>query len=159
VLPCLEDDPHGAFSGGTLTTDSVATLATLRAMLDGFMSDLMARNDPATGGKLADNVVITFEGDTPKDPTDTNIWPDQVPGQSNWMYILGCGKLKTGWFGGIDRNGGVKGFDPATGAPTTTPDTTAQAQAAVAAVAYAITNGDKRRVGDFTQLNIDGIVV
>ena len=33
-----------------------------------------------------------------------------------------------------------------------------QARAAVAAVAYAITKGDTRRVGDFTNADITGII-
>jgi hypothetical protein len=48
------------------------------------------------------------------------------------------------------------GFDPATGAPKTY-DGEAQAQAAVAAMAYALT-GDLRRVQDFSRADISGLI-
>ena len=162
VLPSIEDDPHGAFQANALTTDAAATLATMKTMLDGFMTDLAARRDSVTNEPLANNVVITIEGDTPKDPNTNSGWPDQTPGQSNWIYILGGGRLKSGWFGGVDRSGGVQGFNPATGAAIASPNgaaQAAQAQAAVAATAYAITNGDIRRVQDFTSLDISALIV
>jgi hypothetical protein len=102
--------------------------------------------------------VLTIEGDTPKTPLDRTNWLDNTPSDSNWVYVYGGGSLKSGWFGGIDRSGTTKGFNPMTGAPTTY-DGDTQAQAAVAAVAYAIAKGDKRKVGDFSQLDITGLVV
>ncbi len=159
VLPSIRDDPHGAFgTGGNLTTESVAVLASLKTILDAFIADLAGRTDSVTGEKLSDGVIITIEGDTPKTPLVNNTWPDNTPQNSNWMFVLGGGSLKTGWFGGIDRNSNVTGFDPATG-QSKAPDAALQAQAAVAATAYAITRGDRRRVGDFTNVDISGIVV
>jgi hypothetical protein len=159
VLPSIRDDPHGAFGGGgNLTSESVAVLATLKTILDAFMADLGGRTDSVTGERLSDGTIITIEGDTPKTPLVNNTWPDDTPQNSNWMFVLGGGSLKTGWFGGIDRNQTVTGFNPATGNPKA-PDATLQAQAAVAATAYAITRGDRRRVGDFTNVDITGIVV
>jgi hypothetical protein len=158
VLPGMRDDPHGAFGGGgQLTADSTAVITTLRIMLDAFMTDLSQRKDSVTMQPLSDNIVITIEGDTPKDPCTNATWPDNTPNNSNWMFIYGGGKLKTGWFGSVDRNSAVKGFDPSTGAAKTN-DGDLQAKAAVAATAYAITNGDLRRVGDFTNTNINGLI-
>ena len=68
------------------------------------------------------------------------------------------GKLKTGWFGGIDRTGAVTGFDPATGAAAAY-DGDRQAKAACAAVAYAIARGDLRAVQDISRIDIAGITV
>ena len=102
--------------------------------------------------------MITVEGDTPKTPIDRNGWGDATPGDSNWVYVFGNGALRTGWFGGVDRDGVVTGFDPATGAAGAN-QRDLQAQAAVAAVAYAVARGDRRRVQDFTNVDISGLVV
>ena len=53
----------------------------------------------------------------------------------------------------------VRGFDPASGAETAANNRDLQAQAAVAAVADAIAKGDKRRVQDFSNVDITGITV
>src|SRR5690606_22949700 len=137
-LSALDDDPHGAFNDMTSLRNTVATLG---AMLDAFWADMAATpDDSCAGSSLADNFVLTIHGDTPKDPLVRNGWPDGTPGNANWVYVLGGGLLKSGWFGGIDRNGGVQGFDPATGqaAPY---DGGAAAQAATAAIAYAVAKG------------------
>lgn len=155
VLPGLRDDPHTAFTNPTTLQ---STAAGLRRVLEAFMADLASRTDDITHEKLSDNIVMTIEGDTPKTPMDRTNWLDNTPGDSNWVYVYGGGKLKTGWFGGIDRNENVRGFDPSTGAPTAY-DGDLQAQAAVAAVAYAVTKGDIRRVQDFSRTDISGLVV
>jgi hypothetical protein len=67
-----------------------------------------------------------------------------------------AGKLKPGWFGGIDRNGAMIGFDPATGQPTAY-DGDLQAKAACAAVAYPIARGDLSARQDFSRMDITGI--
>jgi hypothetical protein len=134
------------------------TVATLGSMLDAFWTDMAATpDDSCAGSSLADNLVMTIGGDTPKDPRARGGWPDGTPGNTNWVYVLGNGLLKTGWFGGVDRNGGVQGFDPATGqsAPYSGGAT---AQATTAAIAYAIAKGDTRRTDDFARgINISGI--
>lgn len=156
ILPAMRDDPHGAFNdmnGLRMTTTS------LGAIFDGFMADLAdTPDDSCPGSSLADNIVMTIHGDTPKTPLNRSGWPDGTPGNSNWMYVYGNGLLKTGWHGGIDRNGNVQGWDPATG-NNAGYDGGATAQAATAAVAYAVAKGDDRRVSDFARgVNIDGIV-
>ena len=155
ILPGLRDDPHQAFND---MTSLAATTRGYKKILDGFMTDLATKTDSLTGKPLSESIVMTIEGDTPKTPLDRANWLDDTPGNSNWVYVYGGGKLKTGWFGGIARNGTVTGFDPATGASAPYQGDV-QARAAVAAVAYAITNGDTRRVGDFTNADITGIVV
>ncbi len=156
AMSVLRDDPHGAFNDMNNLRMRVSLLGKI---LDGFMLDLAGYDDAScAGSKLSDNVVMTIHGDTPKNPRDRNGWPDGTPNNSNWMYVYGNGLLKTGWFGGIMRDGTVKGFDPATGADN---DTASRdlAGPASAAVAYAIAKGDMRRVGDFARgVNINGVV-
>ncbi|MEZ4399585.1 MAG: hypothetical protein R3B06_06185 [Kofleriaceae bacterium] len=156
VMPAMMDDPHGAFNDMAALR---STTTALGKILDGFMADLAAAQDPSCGGTtLADNVVLTINGDTPKNPLDRGGWPDGTPGNSNWMYVYGNGLLKTGWHGGIDADGTVRGFDPQTGQDngTTPRDLAAPASAAVA---YAIARGDMRRAADFARgVNIGGIV-
>lgn len=155
VLPALRDDPHGAFANMTLLN---STTASLKRVLDAFMADLARRTDDVTGTPLSEDIVITIEGDTPKTPLDRTNWLDDTPEDSNWIYIYGGGKLKTGWFGGISRTGAVKGFDPKTGAATAY-DGALQAQATVGAVAYAVTRGDAKRTNDLVRMDISGIIV
>jgi hypothetical protein len=156
VMPAMNDDPHGAFND---MNNLRMTAATLGKILDGFYADLAATDDASCmGTKLSDNVVLTIHGDTPKNPRARSGWPDGTPSDSNWMYVMGNGLLKTGWFGGVMRDGTVKGFDPATGAENTAGSRDLAAPAS-AAVAYAIAKGDMRRVGDFARgVNIAGIV-
>jgi hypothetical protein len=157
VMPAMRDDPHGAFGDmGTLSE----TIATLGRIMDEFMNDLAAAPDPSCSAKsLADGVVITVHGDTPKDPRERGGWPDNTPQNSNWIYVMGNGYTKTGWFGGVRANGQVDGFDPTTGANVPNQASAVTSAAAGAAVAYAIAKGDMRRVQDFyTGPAIDGIV-
>ncbi len=156
ILPTLRDDPHGAFNDMNNLTQTVTSLG---MVLDGFWADLEATADDSAAGKsLADSIVITIHGDTPKNPLVRNGWPDGTPNNSNWIYVMGNGLLKTGWHGGIRANGTAMGFDPSTGEDANNPST-ATANAATAAIAYALAKGDVRRVGDFARgVEYDGIV-
>lgn len=156
VMPAMNDDPHGAFNDMTNLRNTTTTLGRI---LDGFLADLAASEDASCAGTtLADNVVLTVHGDTPKNPRARSGWPDGTPQDANWMYVLGNGLLKTGWHGGVYRDGTVKGFDPATGAENNA-GSRDLAAAASAAVAYAVAKGDMRRVGDFARgVDIGGIV-
>jgi hypothetical protein len=157
LLPAFEDDPHGAFADmGTLNM----TITTIGQILDAFMADLNGIDDPTcAGSKIGDNTVISIHGDTPKTPLDNSGWPDGTPGDSNWVYALGAGWLKTGWFGGIKRDGSFNGFDPTTGKDMPGQASMATSMAASAAIAYAVTKGDMRRVNDFYKgADIAGIV-
>lgn len=156
VMPAMNDDPHNAFND---MASLRSTAATLGRILDGFMADLASTQDASCAGTtLADNVVLTIHGDTPKNPRARSGWPDGTPSDSNWMYVYGNGLLKTGWFGGVLRDGTVRGFDPATGAENGATSRELAAPAS-AAVAYAVAKGDMRRVGDFARgVNIGGVV-
>lgn len=154
VLPGVRDDPHDAFTNPAKAN----TAGQLKTVLDAFIADLTTRIDDITAKPLVDDLVLTIEGDTPKTPMDRTNWLDDTPGNANWMYVYSGGALKSGWFGSIDRNRGVRGWNPATGAATTSYDGALTAQAAVAAVAYAISKGDKRRVQDFSRVDISGVV-
>ncbi|MBN8615032.1 MAG: hypothetical protein J0L92_30830 [Deltaproteobacteria bacterium] len=146
ILPAFRDDPHGAFNDmGSLRR----TVREAGASLDAFMADLMELEDPTCGGtRIGENTVISIHGDTPKNPLDRGGWPDGTPGDTNWTYVLGAGHLKTGWFGGIRRGGGVVGYDPTTGNDSTM-SSAVTANAAAAAITYAVARGDMRRVSDF----------
>src|SRR5437762_299077 len=114
------------------------------------MAHAALEKDPVCTSKtLADGIVMTVHGDTPKTPFNRNGWPDGTPRNSNWIYVYGNGYLKTGWFGGIDGAGNVTGWDPATGNDVPGQQSAVTAQAAAAAVAYAISRGDMARVQDF----------
>ncbi|NUP09628.1 MAG: twin-arginine translocation signal domain-containing protein [Polyangiaceae bacterium] len=157
ILPAMRDDPHGAFGDmGTLRS----TTQSLGKILDTFMADLAGMDDPScTAKSLADAVVMTVHGDTPKDPRNRNGWPDGTPGDSNWLYVMGNGYVKSGWFGGVRANGSVDVFDPPTGNTVPNGDSSNTAPAAGAAVAYAVAKGDMRRVEDFYNgPSIEGIV-
>ena len=99
ILPAMRDDPHGAFQN---MANLKGTVAMLGQMLDQVVKDLAEDKDPVCSSKtLADNLVITVHGDTPKDPMNNNGWPDGTPNNANWIYVMGNGYVKTGWFGGV----------------------------------------------------------
>lgn len=161
IMPAMMDDPHEAFSNPLALN---ATVSALGRVLDGFLTDLAGAKDPQCPTKTyADTTIVTVHGDLPKTPLERQGWPDSTPGSSNWMYIMGNGYLKTGWFGGVEVDGTVKGFDPATGAEVAWPSDAAGMDAtsapAGAAALFAIAKGDMRRVADFySGPGIDGIV-
>jgi hypothetical protein len=157
IMPVFNDDPHGAFNDMANLTSTVTQLG---RVLDGFWADLEATpDDSCAGSTLADGIVITIHGDTPKDPRDRSGWPDGTPNNSNWIYVLGNGYLRTGWHGGVKADGSTRGFDPATGAENNTPSGQLS-DAATAAIAFAIARGDDRRVSDFARgVDARGITV
>jgi hypothetical protein len=153
VLPAMDDDPHGAFDGG----DVNVVPPQLKAVFDGFMTDLQNTTDDNTMQVLADDTVITVHGDTTKDPLNKGGWPDGTPGNTNLVYMYSAGNLKSGWWGSIDRNGNVKGFD-ATGAATSNYDGTTTAKYAMASIAYAIAKRDDRAISNFANgITISGV--
>jgi hypothetical protein len=157
ITPAMRDDPHGAFGDmGTLQS----TIGGLGKILDEFMNDLAAMPDPScTARSLSDSVVITVHGDTPKDPRERSGWPDGTPNNSNWLYVMGNGYLKTGWHGGVRADGQTDGWDPTTGANIANQQSMNTSAAAGAATAFAIAKGDMRRVQDFyTGPALDGVV-
>ena len=147
IIPAMQDDPHGAF--GDMPNLNM-TVGALGKMLDAFMNDMTAIQDPACITRsLGDMVVLTVHGDTPKDPRDRSGWPDGTPSNSNWLYAMGNGYIKTGWFGGVKADGSVSGFDPSTGQEVPGKPSNDTSASAVAAVAVAVARGDIKRVKDF----------
>ncbi len=156
MLRCFNDDPHGAFGDMNNLNRTVEVLGNI---LNEFMKDAALVADPVAPEKtLADAIVLTVHGDTPKDPLDRNGWPDGTPNNSNWLYVMGNGYTKTGWHGRVRANGQTDSFDPATGQDIANMPSNTQTGAANAAVAFAIARGDMRRVQDFFGGNIDGII-
>jgi len=143
VLRAFNDDPHGAFDGGTALTRPPMH----KAIFDAFMADLSSTVDDNTLKALADDTVITIAGDTTKNPLQRGGWPDGTPMNSNVVYIYSAGHLKSGWFGGTNRAGQVQGVTP-TGDPTTYNGPT-MARYATASIAYAIAKRDERAITTF----------
>lgn len=143
VAPAMTGDTHTAFSSGDVNTIP----AQMKTIFDAFMTDLTTTIDEGTTRPLADDTVLTICGDTPHDALDRAGWPDPTPGNSNMVYVWSAGHLKSGWFGGIKRNGAVDGFDangnvaPYNGANT--------ARLAMASIAYAIAKRDERAISAF----------
>jgi hypothetical protein len=157
MMPAFNDDPHAAFAD---MPTLVSTVTTLGKILDSFLGDLGVDDPTCAGAKISDNVVISIHTDTPKTPLVAAAWPDDTPGNQNWVYVLGAGWLKNGWYGGIDRSGNITGFDPATGnVGANLPQSQANAMPVAGAIAYAVAKGDMRRVEDFYHgSDISGIV-
>jgi len=158
TLPAFLDDPHGAFADlPTLT----ATVQGYGKILDAFLADVMAVDDPMCAGRrIGDNLVMAWIGDTTKDAFVKSAWPDNTVNGHNVMWVMSNGWTKAGWFGGLDVNNTLSTWDPATGANTTTGLSSAQlAMPASAAVLFAVAKGDMRRVQDFYRgPDIGGVV-
>lgn len=173
------NDPHNTFSAGGEAGLNAATVGiAFGNFLNAFMDDLMSVKDPfAPDYLLGDNTVIAFVGDVPRTFISKTAWQDPPGSNQNRTWVMSNGLLRTGFFGG-DRpvtagqggsdNGqdsfgpGESGlFDPRTG--DLLPRGTAVGQfpgktgdqlkpygeMAMAAVLYAVTRGDIRRVNDF----------
>ena len=151
-------DPHVVFDN---VSSLKATVAALGAILNGFYNDLDQTVDPVCPeNKLSKSTILTAHGDTPHTPLQASAWPDATPKNSNWMYVMGGGHLRTGWFGGVHMNGSVDGFDPTTGAAVPNKPSDETSTSAGAAVAYAVAKGDMTVVNTYySGPSIKGIVV
>ena len=143
VMPAFNDDPHGAFDNGAVNTRP----AMHKQIFDAFMMDLTNTVDDNTLKALADDVVVTVAGDTTKSPLNRGGWPDGTPNNSNVVYIYSAGHLKSGWFGGTNRQGNVQGVNAA-GEPAAYNGPT-MARYATASIAYAIAKRDDRLISQF----------
>jgi hypothetical protein len=142
-------DPHVVFSpsNASLLKDTVKALG---RMLDAFYNDLATAPDPACSSMNLDKTtILTVHGDTPHTPLQGDAWPDATPQDSNWMYVMGNGYLRTGWFGGVHADGSVDGFDPTTGNAVPGQPAQQTSTAAGAAVAYAVSKGNKNLVAAY----------
>lgn len=154
VMPAMNDDPHGAFADGRVNTIPPM----LKTIFDAFMTDLKATTDSVTNKVLADDITITISGDTPKDTVSHagGNWGDGTPQGSNFIWVYSSGHLKSGWFGGVKRNGQVDGYDAA--GNTATYNAANTAKMALASVAYSIAKRDDRLSGQFANgIAVSGI--
>jgi hypothetical protein len=154
LMPFMNDDPHGAFADGRVNT----VPALHKQVFDAFMTDLQTTTDDVTNKALADDITITFNGDTPKDTIshDQGNWGDGTPNGSSFVYVYSSGHLKSGWFGGIQRNGTVNGFDAAGNNATYNAANTAKF--ALASIAYSIAKRDDRAAGMFANgIQVSGV--
>jgi hypothetical protein len=145
MIPAMRDDPHGAFNN-IGSSQNIAML--LGKIFDEFMKEAMETPDPACSGRsLLDNMVISVSGDTFKAPFNRAGWGDGTPANSNLMYVMGAGYLKTGWLGNIAPNV-TQAMDPNTGQLVAASGATlgAAAGGAAAAIAYAVAKGDGQNV-------------
>lgn len=160
VMRGFNNDPHGMFAAGDAA--AMATAQAVGKMLNGLHDFAKSKADPSCSAKtLADSIVFSVSGDTFKAPFARNGWGDGTPNGSNVLYIQGGGHLKTGWFGDMDPTAGAVGWDQATG--TTSGAYTGRGAelgaSAAAALLYAVSKGDARRVRDFYNGKpIDGVV-
>lgn len=150
-------DPHKAFLN---MTQLQAIVATFGQMFNAFYNDLSASPDPTCQSQTLDkSVIFTVHGDTPKTPRQTDAWPDGTEQNSNWLYVMGGGYVKNGWYGGIDADGSVRGFDPTTGMDVAGQASNVTTNAACASVAYAVAKGNMSRVTEiYKGPSIEGIV-
>ena len=140
-------DPHAVFNDMAALT---ATVQCFGDILNGFYSDLALADDPVCmGQKMDQSTVLTVHGDTPHNPLVASGWPDATPDGSNWLYVMGAGHLKGGWYGGVRANSQVDGFNPTTGETVPNQKSTITSAAAGAAVAYAVAKGNMNTVSPF----------
>jgi hypothetical protein len=147
-------DPHNTFNGSADLTRSINTSATVGLILEGWYNYLNGIPDPENGGTLADHTVMTVHGDTPHTPLQGGGWPDATPDACNWMYVVGKGYIKTGWFGRVQvlankaQSGCTRLFDTKTGDDYAAgaKNSSICTQAACGSVAYAVAKGDDNLV-------------
>jgi hypothetical protein len=159
VMRGFNNDPHGMFANG----DALATTTAMAMgkMLNGLHDLAKSKADPSCSAKtLADSIVMSVNGDTFKAPFNRNGWGDGTPNGSSLLYVMGAGHLKTGWFGDMDPAAGAVGWDQASGATAGayTGRGAELGSSAAAALLFAVSKGDTRRVRDFYNGKpIDGV--
>lgn len=157
VMRGFNNDPHGLFAGGDAQPTQVGQA--IGKMMNGLYNFAKSKQDPACSAKtLADSLVFSVSGDTYKAPFNRGGWGDGTPQNTNLLYVMGSGYVKSGWFGSVTP-GGVQGWDPGTGNTGGAYQGGMLGGAAAAAALYAVAKGDMRRVRDFyTGPAIDGVV-
>ena len=159
VMRGFNNDPHGMFANG----DAMATTTAMAMgkMLNGLHDLAKSKADPSCSAKtLADSIVMSVSGDTFKAPFNRNGWGDGTPNGSSLLYVMGAGHLKTGWFGDMDPAAGAVGWDQASGntGGAYTGRGAELGSSAAAALLFAVSKGDTRRVRDFYNGKaIDGV--
>lgn len=158
VMRGFNNDPHGLFAGGDAQAMGVGQA--IGKMMNGLYNFAKSKQDPACSAKtLADSLVFTVDGDTYKAPFARGGWGDGTPNNSNILYVMGNGYVKTGWFGSVTAGAAVQGWDPATGNTGGAYNGGMLGGAAAAAALFAVAKGDMRRVRDFyAGPAIDGVI-
>ena len=153
-------DPHNTGDSANTKDQGRNVTKYLGRILDGFYNDLATTEDPEDPGKNLDQTTCFFAwGDTPHTPLQLNNWPDATPQDSNWIYCMGQGQLNPGWYGQVHANGDVSGWDPTTGEDVMGQPASQTANAAGAAVSYAVARGDMNTVSQYyVGPPIDGVV-
>ena len=152
MLPAFLDDPHTAFQNMATLTSTVQAYGKI---LDAFMTDCMAIDDPMCAGrKVGDNLVMAWNGDTTKNCLNSSGWPDGTTNNHNVLYVMGNGFTKAGWFGGIQNDTTLSLWNPIDGSQLASnalngATSATLAAPASAAVLFAVAKGDMRRVQDF----------
>jgi hypothetical protein len=142
TIPGIGDDPHGGWND---EANLVTKVDTMRKSFDAFRADLMATADPTAAGKnLWDNTVITISGDTPKATRTRGGWPDGTDANTNHVFVYSGGRLKSGWAGMLNRDGGFTRWNPTTGTNDTASTVTSRTLGipAAGAILYAVAKGD-----------------
>jgi hypothetical protein len=144
------NDPHTAFSGPNNFVQSRNVTKYLGKALDAFYRLLDKEQEPgSTSETMADNTVFMAWGDTPHTPLIGQTWPDATPKDCNWLYVMDPKNyINKGWFGQVQTDGNVRGFDPVTGDEDMSISATQTAPAAGAAAAYAVAKGDWNTVAE-----------
>lgn len=153
-------DPHVTGDSANSKEQGRNTTKYLGRILDGFYNDLATTEDPEDPGKMLDETTVFLAwGDTPHTPLQLNNWPDATPQDSNWIYCMGQGHLQPGWHGQVHANGDVSGWDPTTGQDVLGQPASQTANAAGAAVSYAVARGDMNTVSQYyVGPPIDGVI-
>jgi hypothetical protein len=154
-------DPHVTFDSANNKMQGRNVTHFLGRILDGFYADLATAEDPEVPGSNLDETTVFFAwGDTPHTPVQGSNWPDATPMDSNWIYLMDpAGKVKPGWFGGVNADGTVDGWDPGSGADVPGKPATETSTPAGAAVAYAVARGNMNVVSEYyVGPPIDGVV-
>ncbi|HHH28862.1 MAG TPA: hypothetical protein ENK57_11035 [Polyangiaceae bacterium] len=153
-------DPHTTGDSANSKVQGRNVTKYLGRILDGFYNDLGTAEDPEDPGKNLDETTVFFAwGDTPHTPLQLNNWPDATPQDSNWIYCMGQGQLNPGWYGQVHANGDVSGWDPTTGEDVMGQPASQTANAAGAAISYAVARGDMNTVSQYyVGPPIDGVV-
>jgi hypothetical protein len=152
----VNDDPHGYFADNG---DNMGVSDYL-GVLNAFMSDLQTNTDDNTGETLASKTVMTWFGDTFKDPFAPAGWNDGTPSNSSVVYCMGAGYLQTGWYGDLKADGSaMDGFDGNGNITTGTYDGLTQLSYALGSVAAAVARADLRAIETVTgNVNVSAFV-
>lgn len=158
IMRGFNNDPHGLFAGGDAQATGVG--GALKNMLNGLQQFAKSRPDPACSSKtLSDSLIFSVSGDTYKQPFNRDGWGDGTPNNTNLLYVMGGGYLKTGWFGSVVQGQAAQGWDPGTGNTGGAYNGGMLGSAAAAALLFAVAKGDMNRVRDFyAGPAIDGVV-